>query len=79
MNSLMLLTFMQITDFEVSSLSLWILAWVFLIIGIITLVILIIYTRYGREVSIKLSVISIAVTSILLGFAIHFFLLNFGI
>ena len=75
----MLLTFMQITDFEVSSLSLWILAWVFLIIGIITLVILIIYTRYGREVSIKLSVISIAVTSILLGFAIHFFLLNFGI
>jgi hypothetical protein len=75
----MLLTLMQITDFEVPSLSLWILAWVFLTIGIITLVILIIYTRYGREVSIKLSVISIAVTSILLGFAIHFFLLNFGI
>ncbi|MEJ2294195.1 MAG: hypothetical protein P8Y23_05445 [Candidatus Lokiarchaeota archaeon] len=75
----MLLTFMQITDFGVPSLSLWILAWVFLIIGIITLAILIIYTRYGREVSIKLSVISIAIASILLGFAIHFFLLNFGI
>jgi hypothetical protein len=70
---------MQITDFEVPSLILWILAWVFLIIGLITLAILIIYTRYGREISIKLSVISIAITAILLGFSIHFFLLNFGI
>jgi len=75
----MLLTFMQLTDFEVPSLSLWIFAWIFLLIGLITLVILIIYTRYGREISIKLSVISIAIASVLLGFSIHFFLLNFGI
>jgi len=75
----MLLTLMQITNFEVPSLSLWILAWLFLIIGLVTLMILIIYTRYGREISIKLSVISIVITSVLLGFSIHFFLLNFGI
>jgi hypothetical protein len=75
----MLLNILQITDFEVPSLGLWILAWLFLVIGIIALVILIIYTRYGREVSIKLSIISIASASVLLGFAIHFFLLNFGI
>ena len=75
----MLLLILQITDFEVPSLSLWILAWLFLIIGLITLAILIIYTRYGREISIKLSVITIVITAVLLGFAIHFFLLNFGI
>lgn len=75
----MLLTLMQITNFEVPSLSLWIFAWIFLVIGIITLGILVVYTRYGREISIKLSVISIAISSILFGFSIHFFLLNFGI
>ncbi len=75
----MLLTLLQISEFEVPSLTLWILAWFFLVIGIIALVILVIYTKYGREVSIKLSVISIAIASVLLGFAFHFFLLNFGI
>jgi hypothetical protein len=75
----MLITLMQITNFEVPSLTLWIFAWIFLVIGIITLAILIVYTRYGREISIKLSVISIAISSVLLGFSIHFFLLNFGI
>jgi len=75
----MLLTLMQITNFEVPSLSLWIFAWIFLVIGLMTLAILIIYTRYGREISIKLSVISIAIASILLGFSVHLFLLNFGI
>ncbi|MHA1985855.1 MAG: hypothetical protein ACW98D_04355 [Promethearchaeota archaeon] len=64
---------------EFASLTLWVLAWIFLFIGIIALVVLVVYTRYGREKSIRLSVISIVISSIFLGFSIHFFLLNFGI
>lgn len=65
--------------FDGPSLTLWIFTWIFLSIGGIGLVVLVLYTKYGREISIKLMVISIAISSIFLGFAFHFFLLNFGI
>jgi hypothetical protein len=65
--------------FDGPSLALWVFAWIFLIIGIIVIAVLIIYTKYGREISIKLSIISIGMASILLGFSSHFFLLHFGI
>ena len=64
---------------EFPSLTLWLLAWIFLIIGIIALVVLVVYTRYGREKSVRLSVINIIISATFLGFSIHFFLLNFGI
>jgi len=64
---------------EYPSLTLWLLAWIFLIIGLISLVVLVVYTRYGREKSVRLAVISIIISAIFLGFSIHFFLLNFGI
>ncbi|MHA2390953.1 MAG: hypothetical protein ACXAEX_03215 [Promethearchaeota archaeon] len=63
----------------IPSLTLWVLAWIFLIIGLVALTILVVYTRYGREKSVRLSVISIIIASIFLGFSIHFFLLNWGI
>jgi len=63
----------------IPSLSLWVFAWVFLIIGLVSLTILIIYTKYGREVSVRLSIISIVIASIFLGFALHFFFLTWGI
>jgi hypothetical protein len=69
----------QISDIEIPSLTLWLLAWIFLVIGIIALIALVLYTKFGRELSIKLSVISVAFASIFLGFAIHFFLKTFGI
>ncbi|MFX0018384.1 MAG: hypothetical protein ACFFBT_16715 [Promethearchaeota archaeon] len=75
----MLYTFFMLNQFQVPSLPLWILAWIFLIIGLIALTILIVYTKYGREISIKLSVIAVIITAAFLGFATHFFLLNFGI
>jgi hypothetical protein len=62
----------------VPSLTIWVLAWIFLIIGLISLAILVIYTKYGREISIKLSIISIVVSSLFLAFSIHFILLSFG-
>ncbi|MFW9864859.1 MAG: hypothetical protein ACFFEN_02055 [Candidatus Thorarchaeota archaeon] len=64
---------------EVPSLTLWVLAWLFLVIGLIALTILVVYTRYGREKSVRLSVISIIIGSIFLGFSIHFFLLTWGV
>lgn len=64
---------------SIPSLSLWVFAWLFLIIGLVSLTILIIYTKYGREVSVRLSIISIMIASIFLGFALHFFLLSWGI
>ena len=64
---------------SIPSLSLWVFAWLFLIIGLVSLIILIIYTKYGREVSVRLSIISIVIASIFLGFALHFFLLSWGI
>ncbi|MFX1496872.1 MAG: hypothetical protein ACFFBH_05070 [Promethearchaeota archaeon] len=75
----MLFTIFQISPFEPPSLTLWILAWFFLIIGLISITILIIYTRYGREISIRLSLLAIIIAAVFLGFAIHFFLLNFGV
>ena len=63
----------------IPSLTLWTLAWIFLIIGITALTVLVVYTRYGREKSVRLSVLSIIVASVFLGFSIHFFLLNWGI
>jgi hypothetical protein len=64
---------------SIPSLSLWVFAWIFLFIGLASLTILIIYTKYGREVSVKLSIISVVIASIFLGFAFHFLLLSWGI
>jgi len=64
--------------FEGPSLTLWIISWVFISIGLIALIVLIVYTKYGREISIRLSVITIVVSSIFLGFAFHFLLLQAG-
>ena len=64
---------------DIPSLSIWVFAWIFLVIGLVSLTVLIIYTKYGREISIRLSIISIVITAIFLGFAIHFFLLSWGI
>ncbi|TKJ24492.1 MAG: hypothetical protein CEE42_10680 [Promethearchaeota archaeon Loki_b31] len=75
----MLFTFLQNNDFQVPSLTIWILAWIFLIVGLLGLTILIVYTRYGRELSIKLSILSITFAAVFLGFAFHFFLISFGI
>jgi len=66
-------------EFQGPSLGLWAFAWIFLIIGILLLGILIIYTKYGRELSIKLSILSIFIASTFLGFSFHFFLLHFGL
>ena len=64
--------------FEGPSIVLWVLAWVFFGIGMVSLLILVLYTKYGREISIKLSVITILFGSIFLGFSIHFFMLQAG-
>ncbi|MFW9949980.1 MAG: hypothetical protein ACFFKA_07635 [Candidatus Thorarchaeota archaeon] len=72
----MILTLYQ---FDVPSLSIWVLVWAFLIIGLISLVVLVLYTRFGREISIKLSIITVIFTATFLGFAIHFLLISFGI
>ena len=61
------------------SLSIWIFGWIFLFVGLTSLIVLIIYSKYGREVSVRLSVISIMITSIFLGFAFHFLLLSWGL
>ena len=64
---------------DVPSLAIWVFGWIFLIIGLISLAILIIYTKYGREISIRLSIISIIIAAAFLGFAVHFLLLSFGL
>ena len=64
--------------FEGPSIVLWVLAWFFFGIGMVSLLILVLYTKYGREISIRLSVITIFLGSIFLGFSIHFFLLQAG-
>jgi hypothetical protein len=69
----------SILQFEIPSWSVWTLAWIFLILGVLTLIVLVVYTRFGREISIKLSIIFITSTAIFLGFGIHFFLISFGI
>ncbi|MBD3256127.1 MAG: hypothetical protein GF383_13605 [Candidatus Lokiarchaeota archaeon] len=64
--------------FQGPSLVLWVLGWIFLSLGLVSALILVLYTKYGREISIKLSVITIVVSSILLGLSFHFLLLCFG-
>ncbi|MHA2181738.1 MAG: hypothetical protein ACXAAH_09975 [Promethearchaeota archaeon] len=64
---------------EFPSSTLWFLAWIFLFVGLIALIVLVVYTRYGREKSVRLSVITVIISATFLGFSIHFFLLNFGI
>ncbi|KKN16620.1 hypothetical protein LCGC14_0974120 [marine sediment metagenome] len=61
------------------SLSIWIFAWIFLFIGIASLVVLIVYSKYGREISVRLSIISIVFSSIFLGFGFHFLLLSWNL
>jgi len=75
----MLLTLFQLGGFQVPSIPIWILAWIFLVIGILAIVILILYTKYGRDLSIKLALLSIIFAAVFLGFSIHFFLISFGI
>jgi len=64
--------------FEGPSLTLWIISWVFIAIGLVALTVLIVYTKYGREISIRLSIIVIVMSSIFFGFAFHFLLLQAG-
>ncbi|TFG03140.1 MAG: hypothetical protein EU540_00275 [Promethearchaeota archaeon] len=64
--------------YEGPSLLLWVLGWIFLFIGLTALIVLVLYTKYGREISIRLSIITIIVASIFLGFGFHFILINFG-
>jgi len=64
---------------DIPSLTIWSLAWVFLIIGLISLTILVIYTKYGREISIKLSIINAVISAVFLAFSLHFLLLSWGI
>ncbi|MCJ7649140.1 MAG: hypothetical protein MUP85_11050 [Candidatus Lokiarchaeota archaeon] len=75
----MILSLMQINEFEIPSITLWVLAWIFLLIGIFSVVVLILYTKYGRELSMKLTILSIVFSSVFLGFATHFFLTSIGI
>ena len=75
----MILLIMQLDPFEVPSITIWTLAWVFIIIGILSLTVLVLYTKYGRELSIKLAVSSIIFASVFIGFAIHFFLISAGV
>ena len=68
-NILKLLTLNQFWDtegqtppeeaFTGPNLILYVFAWIFLSLGIVALTILILYTKYGREISIKLSVLTI--------------------
>jgi hypothetical protein len=60
----MILTLFQVGGFKVPSIPIWTLAWIFLITGLLAIVVLIIYTKYGREISIKLSLLSIIVAAV---------------
>lgn len=64
--------------YEGPSIFLWYFGWFFLLFALIGFLILVMYTKYGREVSIRLSVITIVVSSTFLGLAFHFLLLSFG-
>ncbi|MBY8982976.1 MAG: hypothetical protein KGD57_08510 [Candidatus Lokiarchaeota archaeon] len=57
----------------------WFLAWLFVVFGIIVFIMLLVYAKYGRDLSIKYALIFIIIASVLLGFSIHFFLVSFGI
>jgi len=64
---------------SIPSPTIWALGWVFLIIGLISLAVLVIYTKYGREISIKLSIISSVISAVFIAFALHFLLLSWGL
>ena len=64
---------------DIPSLTIWVLAWFFLIIGLVSLTVLVLYTKYGREISIKLSILSGVISAIFLAFALHFLLLSWGL
>ncbi|MBD3352269.1 MAG: hypothetical protein GF364_12350 [Candidatus Lokiarchaeota archaeon] len=53
---------------------LW-LAWILVIVGIIAVVALVVYTEFGRDPSIPLSILLIIIASVALGFSIHLFLI----
>lgn len=63
----------------VPSPAIWGLGWTFLIIGLISLAVLVIYTKYGREISIRLSIVTSIISVIFLAFALHFLLLTWGL
>jgi hypothetical protein len=72
---------MQLINFQIlpPSIPLWVFAWIFLIIGFIGLLILVVYTKYGRDISVKLSFVTTLTSAIFLGFGFHFILLNLGV
>jgi hypothetical protein len=57
---------------------LFVYAWILIIIGIIAAGGLVIYTEYGRDVSVPFSVTMLIIASISIGFSIHFFLISSG-
>ncbi len=64
---------------QITDPTLWSFAWLLFIFGVIVFIILLIHVKYGRELSVKLSIILIIIASVFLGFSIHFFLLCFGL
>ena len=53
-----------------------VLAWLLIVFGVIAAVALIIYTQYGRDVSIPFSVIMSVIAAFCIGFSIHLFLIS---
>ncbi len=51
-------------------------AWLLIIFGVLAAIALVIYTEFGRDVSIPFSVIMILVASLCIGFSIHLFLIG---
>ncbi len=60
-------------------LHIYVWAWILTAIGIGFLSVLILYTKYSSDISVRLYAITIVVAAICLGFAIHLFLSNAGI
>ncbi len=51
-------------------------AWLLIIFGVLAAIALVIYTEFGRDVSIPFSAIMILVASLCIGFSIHMFLIG---
>lgn len=51
-------------------------AWLLIIFGILAAIGLVIYTEFGRDVSIPFSVSMILIAAICIGFSIHLFLIG---
>ncbi|MHA1453954.1 MAG: hypothetical protein ACTSRD_13925 [Promethearchaeota archaeon] len=51
-------------------------AWLLIIFGVLAAIALVIYTEFGRDVSIPFSVIMILVAALCIGFSIHMFLIS---